>query len=148
MRDLLEQKTSLETESAERIQELEAIQDGDRQRYEAEIETLDEQLNRQREAFNLEKENMRNEAVKKQAALAQRIEGLDKDLVARDATIESFRTLNEDLSRKFENGLREIGEKSLSLQLLQEEVRQLRGARETSRDATTGAPSRTEANAP
>lgn len=146
--DLLEQKTSLETESAQRIQELEAIRDGDRQRYEAETEILNQQFNRQREAFNLEKENMRNEAVKKQAALAQRIEGLDKDLAARDATIESLRTLNEDLSRKFENGLREIGEKSHSLRLLQQEVRQLRGARETSRDATTKAPSRTETNAP
>lgn len=146
--DLLEQKTSQENESVERIQELEAIQDSDRQRYEAEIETLNAQLTRQREAFNLEKENMRNEAEKKQTALSQRIEGLGKDLASRDAVLESFKTLNENLSRKYENSLKEVGEKALSLQLLQEEVRQLRGARETSQDAAAGAPLRPEANAP
>lgn len=148
LRDLLEQKTSLESESAEKIQELEALQGSDRQRYDAEVETLNEQLHQQREAFELEKNNMQNEAVNKQTALAQRIEGLGKDLASRDAALESVKKLNEDLSRKFESSLKEIGEKTLSLQLLQEEVRQLRGSRETSQDAAAGAPLRTEANAP
>jgi len=146
LRDLLEQKASFENETAERIQELEAIQDGDRRRSEAEIETLNEQLRQQREAFNLERENMRNEAAKKQASLAQRIEGLGKDLTSRDAVIESLKTLNEELSRKYENSLKEVGEKTHSVQLLQEEIRKLKGGVDIPRGDAASLPSRTEAN--
>ena len=148
LRALVEQKASLENESGQRIQELEAIHDSERQRYEAELETLNEQLHRQREAFNLERENMRNETAKKQAALDQRIEGLGKDLASRDAMIESLRTLNEDLSRKFENSLKEVGEKALSLQLLKEEIQKLRGGLERPKGDAAEIPSRTKANAP
>lgn len=145
---LLDEKTSLENERAEKILELEAIRESDRQRYEAEIEALNDQLAQQRDAFSQERENIRNECVKKQVALDQRIEGLGRDLASRDGVIESFRASNEDLSRKFESCLREVGEKTLSLQLLQEEIQKLRGGPETPRGSAEGIPSRTEANAP
>ena len=148
LRDLLEQKASLENTSAETIQELEAIQDSERRRSEAEIETLNEQLHQQRETFNLERETMRNEAAKKQAFLAQRIEDLGKDLASRDAVIESLRTLNEELSRKFEESLKELGEKAHSMRLLQEEIGKLRGGLEIPKDDAASLPDRTEANAP
>lgn len=148
LRDLQEAKASLEEESAEKMQELEAVHESDRRRYEAEIEMLNQQLSRQTEAFDRERESIRSETVKEKGDLARRIEDLGKDIASRDALIESLRNLNEDLSRKYENSLKEIGEKTRSLQILQEEIQRLRGGSATPRDARADIPPRIQFNAP
>jgi chromosome segregation ATPase len=137
------------TESAEReIRDMEAVHEASLRSCKAEIEAINDRFAQQTKAFDWEREAMRKTAEDRQAAVTQRMEAMSRDLASREAVIESLKSFNDGLSGKFENCMKEVGEKTLSLQLLQAEVKKLRGAPETPRDASGGIPSGVEANGP
>ena len=127
VKQLTEQKAQVEREGTQKVQELTQLNRDAEMKYGNEIKQLNAEMARQRDLFDQERKTIRAEVAQKEAACAQQIEQLKKDLVQRDTTITSLKTTQSEQSRKLDEALKALDTKNKSVQLLEGQVNDLKG---------------------
>lgn len=126
VKGLAEQNTVLQKESAQKIKELLQINKDNELKHADEIKRLNAEMVKQRDLFDQERTAMKNETAQKETACMQNIDELKSQIKNKDAVISSQKASYIEQSQRLEEMSKELQSKNKSVQLLEEQVNDLR----------------------